>query len=148
MQTRLTNLDFPNFVRNSVGFDHMFDRLLNSDIGKPGQSYPPYNIVKLSERMYAVEIAVAGFTDADIDITVENNVLTVKGLSSHYAAEEYVEPEYLFKGISNRSFDRVFNLAENVVVQDAKLENGLLRINLEHVVPEALKPKKISINTK
>ena len=132
-----------NILLSTVGFD----RLLNAfnDIEKSvsdtkATSYPPYNILKLGEHDYAIEIAVAGFKKDEIDITVENNKLTVVG-----KVDQARDGEYLHRGIATRDFTREFTLAETVVVRSADMQNGLLVISLENVVPEAAKPKRIEI---
>jgi len=127
----------------TVGFDRIFDRItsLHNEGQVKANSYPPYNITKESDTTYIVELAVAGFTEDTLDIQVENGQLTVEGK----APELPDEKEYLHRGIAARAFSRKFTLAETVVVRDASLENGMLRILLENVIPEEQKPKKISI---
>lgn len=126
----------------TVGFDRIFDRITAmSENTVKANSYPPYNITKESDTTYIVELAVAGFTEDTLDIQVENGQLTVEGK----APESPDEKEYLHRGIAARAFSRKFTLAETVVVRDASLENGMLRILLENVIPEEQKPKKISI---
>jgi molecular chaperone IbpA len=132
-----------NILLSTVGFD----RLLNAvtDIEKSAAdcktvSYPPYNILKISEHDYAIELAVAGFDESEIEITVENNKLIICATLSQSR-----EGEYLHRGIANRGFKREFTLAETVVVQTADMQNGLLTIKLQNVVPEATKPRRIEI---
>jgi len=145
--TRLTTVDLPtllaNLHRSSIGFDRMFDILNHSSAARQSTgNYPPYDIVKYNELCYAIHIAVAGFKEDELDITVEGNVLKIVGNQVNRE-----EQEYLFQGISARSFERTFNLAEHVVVKSAKCENGMLVINLEVEVPEELKPRRIEIKT-
>ncbi|MDP3621990.1 MAG: Hsp20 family protein [Polynucleobacter sp.] len=132
-----------NVLLSSVGFDRLFDAIeqMNSvEVGNKAQSYPPYNILKINERDYAIEIAVAGFKGDEIDITSEGNKLTVVGKVKAGQAGEY-----LHKGIANRDFSHDFTLAETVVVRSADMENGLLIIKLENIIPEEKLPRKILI---
>ncbi|MCD8503964.1 MAG: Hsp20 family protein [Burkholderiaceae bacterium] len=135
-----------NILLSTVGFDRLLDAfndLEKSVAETKAATYPPYNILKLGEHEYAVEIAVAGFNKDEIDITVENNKLTVSG-----KVDQARDGEYLHRGIATRDFTREFTLAETVVVRSADMQNGLLVINLENVVPEASKPKRIEIGIK
>lgn len=132
-----------NVLLSSVGFDRLFDAIeqMNSvETGNKAQSYPPYNILKINERDYAIEIAVAGFKSDEIDITSEGNKLTVVG-----KVKAGQSGEYLHKGIANRDFSHDFTLAETVVVRSADIENGLLIIKLENIIPEEKLPRKILI---
>lgn len=134
-----------NILLSTVGFDRLLDAfndLEKSVTETKTASYPPYNILKLGEHDYAIEIAVAGFNKNEIDITVENNKLTVTG-----QVDQAKEAEYLHRGIATRDFTREFTLAETVVVRSADMQNGLLVINLQNVVPEAAKPKRIEIGS-
>ena len=134
-----------NILLSTVGFDRLLDAfndLENSVTQTKTASYPPYNILKLGEHDYAIEIAVAGFNKNEIDITVENNKLTVSG-----KVDQAEQAQYLHRGIATRDFTREFTLAETVVVRSADMQNGLLVINLENVVPEASKPKRIEIGS-
>jgi molecular chaperone IbpA len=139
-----TNVDLPTLMahlhRASVGFDNMFDNLHRFAGSAESAKYPPHDIVKHSDTSYTVEVAVAGFREEDLDITVENSVLTIKGSQ----ADRNVD--YLHRGISSRNFTKVLNLAEHVVVKGARLENGLLIIDVEIEVPEELKPRRIAIS--
>ena len=126
----------------SIGFDRMFDRLFDESFVAT-TNYPPYNIVKTSDEKYAIEIAIAGFSKDDIEVETKENTLVIKTIDKK--DEEEDKTEYLHKGISARSFKRSFNLADDVVVQDVTFENGLLIIDLERIVPEEKKPRKIFI---
>ncbi len=138
----LRSLDIPSIHKFAVGFDNMFDELMRHTSTQAGTNYPPYNVVKHSDDKFSIELAVAGFKDGDIDVTVEKNQLTVKGEK----AVELNEPvEYLHRGISARSFLRAWTLADHVEVVSAGVQDGILTINLERVVPEEQKPKKIAI---
>ena len=131
-------LDYSPFFRSTVGFDRLLDLLDSADTA---QGYPPYNIERSDENNYRVTVAVAGFGEKDITVEVADGVLTVTGKREGAAA-----PTYLHQGIAGRAFERKFQLAEHVEVKGAKLENGLLHVDLERVVPEAKKPRKIVIN--
>lgn len=140
-QLTLRSLDIPSIHKFAVGFDSMFDELLRTTAQTT--NYPPYNIVKHSEDKFAIELAVAGFRDGDIDVQVERNQLTVTG---EQAVNLDQPVEYLHRGISSRSFTRTWTLADHVEVSGAEVANGILTINLERVIPEDQKPKKIAIN--
>ena len=138
----MTTIDFTPLYRSSVGFDRLaslLDSAMRTDNSTAG--YPPYNIEVLEEDRYAITLAVAGFTQDDIDIDVEKGVLSVRGKKA-----EDTEHNYLYQGIANRAFERKFNLADYVEVRGARLENGLLAIDLVKEIPEAMKPRKIAIN--
>jgi len=133
--------DLTPLYRSTVGFDRVFDLLDN--IGKAETAgYPPYNIERLDENDYRITLAVAGFGEDDIDIELKENALTIKGARS----EGDEGRQFLHQGIAGRSFERRFQLAEHVEVAGASLVNGLLDIDLRRVIPEAMKPRKISIN--
>ncbi len=132
-------LDYSPFYRSTVGFDRLFDLLENADAAQGG--YPPYNIERSDENNYRVTIAAAGFAEKDLSVEVADGVLTVTG-----KREDAAKPAYLHQGIAGRAFERKFQLAEHVEVKGAKLENGLLHVDLERVVPEAKKPRRITIN--
>ncbi len=132
-----------NILLSSVGFERLLNAFsdLESAAGEnKAQSYPPYNIVKQSEHDYAIEIAVAGFKRDEIDITFERDKLTVTGKVSAQRAGDY-----LHRGIAPRDFTHQFTLAETVVVKSADLEDGLLILRLQNVIPEEKKPRKIMI---
>lgn len=136
----LRSLDIPSIHKFGIGFDNIFDDLLNRTA--QSTNYPPYNIVKQSDDSFAIELAVAGFKDGEISITTERNQLTVKG---EQAVDLDSQVEYLHRGISARSFSRTWTLADHVEVAGAKSENGILTISLERKVPEEQKPKSIAI---
>ena len=125
----------------SIGFDRMFDRLFDENVVTT--NYPPYNIVKTSDEKYAIEIAIAGFSKDDIEIETKENTLVIK--TSDKEEEDKNDVEYLHKGISARAFKRSFSLADDVVVKGATFKNGLLIVDLERIIPEEKKPRKISI---
>jgi molecular chaperone IbpA len=134
-------IDMAPFARSSIGFDRLLDQLEALADHEPADSYPPYNIEKLGEDRYRVALAVAGFNDDELSITVEANQLTVSGRKN-----DAQDKELLYRGIAHRPFIRHFSLADFVVVKDAKLANGLLTIALERQLPEAMKPRRIAIN--
>jgi molecular chaperone IbpA len=136
------NLDLTPLFRTSVGFDRMAQMMNQAHrIDQNNASYPPYNIETLNENKYQITLALAGFTQDDLDITSEQNILVVKGKT-----ENDVERKYLHRGIATRSFERKFQLADHVKVTKASMENGLLHIQLMKEIPEAMKPRKIEIN--
>lgn len=134
-------IDMAPFARSTIGFDRLLDQLETLAEPEPGDNYPPYNIEKLSDDRYRVALAVAGFTDNELNITVEGNQLTVSGKKT-----DTDEKEILHRGIAHRPFIRRFSLAEHMLVKDAKLRDGLLTIELERQLPEAMKPRRIAIN--
>jgi molecular chaperone IbpA len=138
----MRNYDFTPLWRSTVGFDRMLD-LLDDAARWTGeeQHYPPYNIERTGEDQYQISLALAGFIPEEINITAEQNVLTVEGRKA-----EKAERQYLYQGISARPFSRVFNLADYVQVKNASFECGLLKIDLVREIPEAMKPRKIAIN--
>ena len=139
----LRSLDIPTIHKFAVGFDQIFDELMRHTANSQSTNYPPYNIVKFSEDRFAIELAVAGFKDGDIDVTVEKNQLTIKGEKAISLDEG---TEYLHRGISSRSFIRSWTLADHVEVTGATVSDGILVVSLERIVPEESKPKKIAIS--
>ena len=131
-------LDYSPFYRSTVGFDRLFDLLENADAAQGG--YPPYNIERSDENNYRVTIAAAGFAEKDLGVEVADGVLTVTG-----KREDAGKPAYLHQGIAGRAFERKFQLAEHVEVKGAKLENGLLHIELKRQLPESKKARTIEI---
>ncbi|MGX7895175.1 Hsp20 family protein [Tsuneonella sp. HG222] len=139
----MNRLDFTPYRRSTVGFDRLFDLLENTTRGAPGggDNYPPFNIERRGEDAYRITLAVAGFRPDDLDITAQQNLLVVIGKKR----DDVPEGEMLHLGIANRGFERRFELADFVRVDDAKLADGLLAIDLVREVPEAMKPKKITL---
>lgn len=145
-ELNLRALDIPAIHKFGIGFDNIFDDLMRVTAQQPNINYPPYNILKHSEDSFTIELAVAGFRDGDIDITLEKNVLTIKGdQAERPSPERDGETEYVHHGISSRGFARTFTLADHVEVIGAVMENGILSIELERKVPEEQKPKTIAI---
>lgn len=138
----MNSVDLTPLYRSSIGFDRLaslIDSALASETTASG--YPHYNIEMLDESRYAITLAVAGFSQDELDIQVEKGVLTVRGNKS---AKD--DRKYLYHGIANRTFERKFNLADYVEVTEADFSNGLLTINLVKEIPESMKPKSIAIN--
>ena len=141
VNTTLTTHPFDRVKTYSIGFDRMFDTLFDENVSTT--NYPPYNIVKVDDEHYAIQIAVAGFNKDDIEIESKENTLVIKTKDKK---EELVDDvEYLHKGISARAFTRSFTIADDVVVKGATYENGLLNVELERIIPEEKKPRMIKI---
>ena len=140
--TQMYTLDLPNIHRFAVGFDRIFDELHRTAGTLNGTNYPPYNIIKQSETAYLIEVAVAGFEEADLDVEVVDLELIIRGENKRSISEGTT---YLHQGIAARNFARTFALHENVEVRNASVKNGILTVSLEHIVPESAKPKKIAI---
>jgi molecular chaperone IbpA len=138
----MRTMDLSPLYRSFVGFDRLAD-LLDSASTEAATGYPPYNIERTGENTYRIEIAVAGFRPEDLNIEVKENLLTVQGRKP--ANEE--TRRFLHRGLAERNFERRFQLADYVVVSDARLDAGLLQISLKRELPEALKPRTIAIAT-
>ena len=141
----MTTFDFSPLFRTSVGYDRLASLLNSATRPDQGAGFPPYNIQKAGEDHYRITMAVAGFSQNELSITSENNRLIVTGDKAE--DKETDENAFLYRGIATRSFERRFNLAEHVKVTGARLDNGLLHIELEREIPEAMKPRSIEINT-
>ena len=140
----MTSFDLTPLLRSSVGFgafDNIFDSVFN--LNESSNSYPPYNIIK-SDNNYTISLAIAGFSKDEIDISIQENELVIKGISK----EQGNQVEFLHRGIAGRSFERKFRLADTIKVGDASYKNGLLNIYLEREIPEHQKPRKIEITNK
>jgi molecular chaperone IbpA len=136
--------DLTPFYRSTVGFDRLFSLLDQATDGSPG--YPPYNIERTGENVYRISVAVSGFAQSELSIVAKENTLTIKG--EKVANENSKDKsEVLYRGIAARAFERVFQLADFVVVKNASLENGLLHVDLVREIPEAKKPRSIPIGT-
>ncbi|MBX4180995.1 small heat shock chaperone IbpA [Sodalis sp. CWE] len=136
----MRNFDFSPLYRSAIGFDRLVN-LLESGQSQGNGGYPPYNVELVSENQYRIAIAVAGFAENELEITANDNLLTVKGIHTNVQNER----NYLYQGISERNFERTFQLAEHIQIRGAKLYNGLLFIDLERKVPDTLKPRRIEI---
>ena len=132
----MRTMDFTPFTRSAIGFDHLFDLLNQSS--ESVENYPPYDIVRTGDDTFRINLAIAGFAPTDINITAQQNLLIVSGRKTSTE-----KAEYLYQGISARAFERRFNLADHVEVEDASFENGLLQLNLVRRVPEAMKPRNV-----
>ncbi|MEQ6249327.1 Hsp20 family protein [Sulfitobacter sp. HNIBRBA3233] len=140
----MRNFDFAPLYRTTVGFDqiaNLMDRVLTAETSQP--SYPPYNIEKLEDDAYRISIAVAGFAESDLSVEVRERALIV----SARKAEDTEDRTYLHRGIATRAFERRFHLADHVIVTGASHTNGMLHIELERQVPDALKPRQIEIKS-
>lgn len=135
--------DTTPFHRSTVGFDRLFSLLDSATKLENQPSYPPYNIERIADNAYRIVMAVAGFAEKDLGLEVHENVLSITGKREDESQAE--NRQWLYQGIAGRSFERRFHLADHVEVKGAKLENGLLTIELERVIPEALKPRRIEI---
>ena len=137
----MRTFDLTPLYRSTVGFDRVFDLLDTAGKAESG-GYPPYNIERLDENDYRITLAVAGFAEDDLDVELREHTLTITGERTDADANR----SFLYQGIAGRSFERRFQLAEHVKVSGASLVNGLLNIELQREIPEAKKPRKISIN--
>jgi len=139
----MRTIDFSPLYRSVVGFDRLAQLLETASVDA-ASGYPPYNIERTDENAYRVEIAVAGFRTEELNIEVKENLLTVQGRK---AANDEPQRRFLHRGLAERDFERRFQLADYVVVTEAKLADGLLSISLTRELPEALKPRRIEIAT-
>ncbi|MFN7038207.1 MAG: Hsp20 family protein [Alphaproteobacteria bacterium] len=139
----MRNFDLTPLFRSSIGFDRLNDLFESAMREDSTPSYPPYNIEKIDDNRYFISMAVAGFKEDDINISLQKNMLTVSGKAP---SNENEEMTYLYKGIANRAFERKFNLADYMKVAGAELSDGLLRIELHREIPEEVKPRLIPIN--
>ena len=137
-----TSYDYAPLFRSTVGFDRVFNLLENAQRARSISDWPPYDIVKTGDDSYRISIAVAGFAHEELDITFQSNLLTVTGKK-----QETANDDYLHRGIAGRPFEHRFELADHVRVNGADLQNGLLSIDLVREIPEALKPRRIDIQT-
>ena len=141
--------DLAKFDKFFVGSDKFLTKMADTveALAKSANvAYPPFNLKKTDENKYVVELAVAGFGKQDIELTLEENRLVIKGNTTvDTLTKDGIDVTYLHKGISDRAFTRTFSLADNVVVNNAEMVNGLLKIWLEHIIPEDKKPRKIDI---
>ena len=141
MQNNLTTFDRNKFIPYSIGFDNLFDRLFDMDL-ESSSSYPPYNISKVDDNNYVIEMALAGFNKDDIEVELADSELTVR---SKKREDSNKDVNLIHQGISHRSFNRKFTLSEEILVKNAEMKNGMLIIKLEKFIPENKKPKLINI---
>jgi len=141
----MRTFDLSPLYRSTVGFDRLFS-LLDQGLEGAAPAYPPYNIERTGDNAYRISVAVAGFNEPELSVVAKENTLTIRGEKS--AKEEGKQGELLYQGIAARTFERVFQLADHVQVTGARLENGLLHVDLVREIPEAKKPRSIPINGK
>ena len=141
----MRHVDLSPLMRATVGFDRMMNLLDNAGRFESAPTYPPYNIEKLGESEYRISMAVAGFSEEDLDVTVKENSLVITGRQDKAEADE---GRYLHRGIATRAFERRFELADHIQVSGARIENGLLHVDLVREIPEAMKPRSIKIESK
>ncbi len=137
----MTTYDFAPLFRTAIGFDRLARLADSAAASAEATSYPPYNIEKTGDDTYRLTMAVAGFREEDLELTVKENTLLISGR----VGQENGKAELLYRGIAGRAFERRFVLADHIVVEGAELKNGLLHVGLKRVVPEALKPRRIAI---
>lgn len=140
MNNQLARIDA--LSRALIGFDQMFDQMERRFANSVSNNYPPHNILKLEENEYAIQLAVTGFDKTEISVTVEDNVLVIKGESM---ITDYAPEQYLHRGLATRDFAKEFPLAEHIEVKGAEIKNGMLTVKLVRNVPESAKPKVIDI---
>jgi molecular chaperone IbpA len=138
----MRTFDLAPLYRSTVGFDRLFS-LLDQGVEGAAPGYPPYNIERTGDNEYRVTVAVAGFSEPELTVVAKENTLTIRGEKN--AKEQEKRGEVLYQGIAARAFERVFQLADHVLVKGAKLENGLLHVELAREIPEAKKPRQIPI---
>jgi molecular chaperone IbpA len=147
----MRNIDLSPLYRSFIGFDHLASMIDSASKNEKQTAYPPYNIELLAEDKYRITMAVAGFAKDEVSIEVQENTLQVIGVKAVKESADSTNKEerkFLHKGISERSFERKFQLGDHIKVLAADLENGLLHVDLERVVPESKKPRKIEIGNK
>ena len=137
----LTAGDLERFMGLSIGFDSMFNRVMNFPNTSQESGFPPYNIRKVDDYKYIIELALAGFSESDIEVEVADGTLTVRSKEDKSTDEN----QYVHRGIAKRSFSKSWTLSDDVIVKGAEFDNGLLNISLEKVVPEEKKPRLIPI---
>jgi molecular chaperone IbpA len=141
--------DLAKLDRYFVGYDGMLKKMADAHtiLGKSIPNYPPYNIAKIDDDKYVIEMAVAGFGKQNLDIEIANGTLTISG---HTTVDDLVEEglnlQYLYKGIADRPFSRQFNISDTIQIKNAELVNGMLKVWLENIIPDHMKPKKIDIS--
>jgi len=142
MNGTMTRLDTTTLAKALVGFDRMFDTFETRFANQLTTNYPPHNIIKTGEYTYTVEMAVAGFKRSEISVEVEQEILTVKGEKSGDSSSHH---QFLHRGLSSRNFNRSWHLAEHMVVKGAEIQDGVLSVKLEYILPEDKKSRVIDI---
>ena len=138
----LRSFDIPQLHKFGIGFDSMFDELMRVTAQQTNSNYPPHNVIKTGDDTVTIEVAVAGFAEGEIDISLDKRQLTIAGERKREDDDSY---EYLHRGISKRDFKHTFTLADHVEVRNASIQDGILSVYLERQVPEEAKPKSIAI---
>jgi molecular chaperone IbpA len=141
MTTYITTFDLPTIHRHAIGFDRIIGELNRTFANSKGDNYPPHNVIQLEDNKYVIEVAVAGFAESELDVELKENLLTIRGEQE----KKDNERQYLHRGISSRNFTKTFPLGESIEVRGATVQNGILSINLEQVIPEEKQAKKIAI---
>jgi molecular chaperone IbpA len=144
----MRNYDLSPLYRSTVGFDRLFSMLDQvTGVDQATVTYPPYNIERTGENAYRISVAVAGFSEAELSIETKENTLSIKGSKEMPSSDKgKVQPEILYQGIAGRAFERRFQLADHVHATGATLAHGLLHVDLVREIPEAQKPRRVSIN--
>ena len=132
--------DFAPYRRSTIGFDRLFDLLESSTLGQGSENYPPFDLIRIDDNRYRINLAVAGFSRDEIDITAQQNQLIVSGRK-----DDDDKVDYIHRGIANRQFERRFGLADFIKVAEADLADGMLSIDLVREIPEAMRPRKVAI---
>ena len=132
--------DFAPYRRSTIGFDRLFDLLESSTLGQGSENYPPFDLIRIDDNCYRINLAVAGFSRDEIDITAQQNQLIVSGRK-----DDDDKVDYIHRGIANRQFERRFGLADFIKVAEADLADGMLSIDLVREIPEAMRPRKVAI---
>jgi molecular chaperone IbpA len=147
MKQVYTTLDIPSIYKFAIGFDQLFDQLQHLEQRGKDSGYPPFNLIKLNENNYAIELAVAGFAEDELDVEVEDGELVIRGTNREVSLEEALNElehnpvEYIHRGIAARDFVKRIKLAEGVEVNSAHVKNGILTVKLEQFIPEPVKQK-------
>lgn len=139
--TKLTTRNLPDFYKQTVGFDRLFNEMERAFTNSASTGYPPYNIIRTEENKYVISVAVSGFDKSDLEVTQDGKKLVITGT----APEQDESVEYLHRGLAGRSFAREFTLADHVEITEVKLELGVLNVYLEQIIPDELLPRSIEI---
>ena len=142
MTTYITTLDLPTLHRRWIGFDDIFEELNRTFTAQKQDNYPPHNILRTGENQFQIELAVAGFSEDELNVQLSGRLLRISGERKR---DEDTETVYLHRGIASRDFDKTFPLNDNVEVRSVTVQNGIMTVNLEMIVPEEDKPQKIAI---
>jgi len=140
MKNTFTYTTFPNFGKYFIGFDRIFDSA-NQWTNIPQTGYPPYNVIQTTDDKFQIELSVAGFNEDELTISLDNRILIISG--NQEQKDENIQ--YVHRGLSHRKFQREFQLEEHIEVKSAAVKNGILRVDLERIIPEELKPRSIAI---